>query len=729
MNVRTAVLAGPRPCAVGARWQPGIVTRWLVFLLLALRCAAQPLPGTAPLTLDGDPALRMVEGIRGWLEREAPRTIAHRPPTVERLRYIVGAVDARVPFDDLEVIASLSTPPLRTGGAGFSVRAVRWPVFEGVHGEGLLLEPTGAVRGHVVVIPDAGTPPEASREAQRLAGLGYEVLAMALIDRDDRWSGNPAFRMTNQPHREFIYRMAFPVGRHIIGYEVEKVLAAVDWFARAKDGKPIGVSGEGEGGLIAFYTGALDERIAVTEVRGYFGPRQGLAAEPIYRNVWGLLRDFGDAEVATLYRGRRLVVAPGGPRVEGPPPERAGRRGAAPGRLEPVSAAPVAAEAARARQLGATVEERRGSAFGEAGEPLRPLEIAAPPDRMRRQVAELVDYTQRLVRASARERDRYWAAADHTSPARWLQTSAPYRARVLDDQIGRLPAPTVPANPRTRLAYRGAGWDGYEVTLDLFPSVFAYGVLLVPRGVRAGERLPVVVGQHGLQGRPQELFAQPASGKPGDAFRYYQNIGDTLVARGFAVYLPQNPYTGDFRPLVRLGNPWGLTIYSFILAQHERTLEWLASLSFVDGQRIGFYGLSYGGKTALHIPPLLDRYAVSVCSGDFNEWIYKLSTVDEPFSYLFSNEYEMPEWNQGGIASHAELASLMAPRPFMVERGHNDGVGTDEWVAHEYARVQRLYDQMGIGERTRIEYFNGPHQMHAVGTIEFLTKWLQPERR
>ena len=40
----------------------------------------------------------------------------------------------------------------------------------------------------------------------------------------------PLVAYTNQPHREFIYRQAFEMGRHIIGYEVEKVQAAVDEF-------------------------------------------------------------------------------------------------------------------------------------------------------------------------------------------------------------------------------------------------------------------------------------------------------------------------------------------------------------------------------------------------------------------------------------------------------------------------------------------------------------------
>ena len=38
---------------------------------------------------------------------------------------------------------------------------------------------------------------------------------------------------------------------------------------------------------------------------------------------------------------------------------------------------------------------------------------------------------------------------------------------------------------------------------------------------------------------------------------------------------------------------------------------------------------------------------------------------------------------------------LMIPRPFMVERGHDDGVGIDEWVALEFAKVRRRYNKLG----------------------------------
>ena len=40
----------------------------------------------------------------------------------------------------------------------------------------------------------------------------------------------------------------------------------------------------------------------------------------------------------------------------------------------------------------------------------------------------------------------------------------------------------------------------------------------------------------------------------------------------------------------------------------------------------------------------------------------------------------MFEFDLGSTFNYAEMASLIAPRPFMVERGHFDGVGSDEMV-------------------------------------------------
>jgi len=76
-----------------------------------------------------------------------------------------------------------------------------------------------------------------------------------------------------------------------------------------------------------------------------------------------------------------------------------------------------------------------------------------------------------------------------------------------------------------------------------------------------------------------------------------------------------------------------------------------------------------GGKTAVRVPPLLDAYALSICSADFNEWVWKTTSIDAGYSYMLTPEYDMLEFDFANVVNYSDLASLMAPRPFMVERG------------------------------------------------------------
>ena len=152
------------------------------------------------------------------------------------------------------------------------------------------------------------------------------------------------------------------VGRHVIGYEVQKVLAAVDLLEQIgkrqaadppRPSFPIGVAGVGEGAIIALYSAALDSRIAASLVCGYFQEREGVWQEPIYRNVWGLLTEFGDEELAGLIAPRRFVIeACAAVHVAGPPAVRTGRRpSAAPGRITNNRLASVRAEFQRAAAI------------------------------------------------------------------------------------------------------------------------------------------------------------------------------------------------------------------------------------------------------------------------------------------------------------------------------------------------------------------------------------------
>jgi hypothetical protein len=129
------------------------------------------------------------------------------------------------------------------------------------------------------------------------------------------------------------------------------------------------------------------------------------------------------------------------------------------------------------------------------------------------------------------------------------------------------------------------------------------------------------------------------------------------------------------------------------------------------------------------VPALVKDYCLSICSADFNEWIVKNTTTDARYSYIFTGEYEMFEFGLGETFNYAEMAGLIAPRPFMVERGHDDGVAPDEWVAYEYAKVRRLYVKLGLADRTEIEFFDGPHTINGQGTFDFLGRHLDWPKR
>jgi dienelactone hydrolase len=746
---------------------------WLVAIAwIATVAAAEPLPGTQPLTAEGDLASQMVEGIDRFLLRETAESLARRdkawkepqPPEERRKRLarMIGAADARA-MSPLWVVGLPGSGGVVWKSQTVIVYSVKWPVLAGLDAEGLLLVPDGQkVVADVIALPDADHTPEQlagltlgvspqSQFALRLAESGCRVLVPALVNRDDAYSVSQAGQATNQPHREWVYRPAFEVGRHVIGYEVQSVLAGVDALRCTPPGGggvKLGVIGYGEGGLLALHAAALEPRIDAACVSGYFGPRQDLWREPIYRNVFGLLNEFGDAELARLVAPRPLVVeACAAPDVKGPPRVRERRRGAAPGRIETPTLESVRREVERAAPAKVElVASDDGKAFGtdaaltaflkSLGATFRSVTSARPSlveagalsaqssTRLKRRIEQMGEYTQSLVRESEYTRRKFWEKADAARKARsveqWAEATKGYRDYFENDVIGKFDTPLLAPNVRTRQVYDEPKYAGYEVVMDVFPDVFAFGILLVPKDIKEGERRPVVVCQHGLEGRPQDV-ADPKKNNPS-----YNQFACRLAERGFVTYAPQNPYIfGDrFRTLQRKANPLGKTLFSIIVPQHRQATDWLASLPFVDSQRVAFYGLSYGGKTAMRVPPLVDRYCLSICSADFNEWIWKNTSIRSTYSYVPNMEYEIFEWDLGNTFNYAEMAGLICPRPFMVERGHRDGVAPDETVAYEYAKVRLLYADLKIPDRTRIEFFDGPHTIHGVGTFEFLHEQL-----
>lgn len=127
-------------------------------------------------------------------------------------------------------------------------------------------------------------------------------------------------------------------------------------------------------------------------------------------------------------------------------------------------------------------------------------------------------------------------------------------------------------------------------------------------------------------------------------------------------------------------------------------------------------------RTAAQSPQSLGELAANSAVGAFRYRVHAVrrEVCDPPVA-------DAPGLTAEGLLLQPE-GKPVAPRPFMVERGHDDPVGLDEWVAFEYAKMRRFYDHLGISDRTKIKSFVGPHSIHGVGTFEFLRQQLNLER-
>jgi dienelactone hydrolase len=756
------------------------------------------LPGTELLTWEDPLDSLMREGIHRFLDRKTAssekRRVRHwnRDPSNgieyaksvaanrKHLARIIGVADTRAQ-PEMHGVTS-DEPVLVARMPAYEIYEVRWPALEPipdltasatvkqadwarltgpvqVEGEGLLLKSRGLAYGCVIVLPDADQTPEQlaglapgidpeSQLVRRLAENGFNVICPVLLSRDTIFS--KGIKSNRRTHRDWIYTPAFEVGRHPIGYEVQKALAAADWCRMTEgDEMKIALAGYGEGGQIAMYAAALDTRIEAAFISGYFGPRNDLWREPLYRNIWALLDEFGDAEIATLIAPRSLIIE----YSRGPEWQRNVEH-TGPGELSTPSFDEVNHEFHRIDRLippdfgirtlisgkdgtrmpfGSErglrhLAERMGKISDMALSENLPVDSRSnfdPLARQERAVKQMENHTQLLLRNAEYHRDAViLPRLSFQSIEAYEESAEKLRREFQYEHIGWLDEPLLEElNPRSRKIYDRKHWEGYDVVVDVWPEVFAWGVLCIPKNISPGEKRPVVICQHGLEGTPYHTI--DTSGR---AYAGYKSFAARLAEEGYVTFAPHNLYRGgnEFRSMQRKANPLKASLFSIITPQHSQILNWLESLPFVDKNRIGFYGLSYGGKSAMRIAAIERRYRLSICSGDFNEWVRVNADIHFKDAYMYRGpEYEMVEWDLGHSFNYAEMTYLIAPRPFMVERGRSDGVGIDPWIAYEFDRARRVYDDLGIGDRCVIEYFDGPHTIHGVGTFAFLRRELE----
>lgn len=346
-------------------------------------------------------------------------------------------------------------------------------------------------------------------------------------------------------------------------------------------------------------------------------------------------------------------------------------------------------------------------------------------------------FTERCRRAFA-ERERFWDR-HYGSEAEYTRSVEPMRA-LFAEMIGYGGQPETEPQPEWEDL---GGTDRYRLRrlwLNVLPGVREDALVLTPTG---GGRRPLVVCQHGLNGTPEE-----ACGFVHDSIRddySYERVGIRLAERGFVVLAPHmvggyGSDEGGPRFAAHLGSAeWAYArtqLYrkAYLIGERligtefmctSRLLDFVSTLPEVDPERLGFYGLSQGGQSALFFPAVDTRIKATVSSAFFQQRLGKMIDYDYPRT-PYVKSFEEDKFFRGWLKyfDDADVVSLICPRAFAGETGRADGAVWFEASRSAYREAREHYRRLGIEDRIAYFEHEGRHVARAVESMEFLAKHL-----
>ncbi len=238
--------------------------------------------------------------------------------------------------------------------------------------------------------------------------------------------------------------------------------------------------------------------------------------------------------------------------------------------------------------------------------------------------------------------------------------------------------------------------------------------LLLPKGIREGERRPAVVVFHPTT---KETLREPV----GLGKRLEMALALQLVRRGYITLSPECFIMKDAGPLsqarelARRRPGWtGMGKMTF---DASRCVDYLETLSQVDRSRIACIGHSLGAKEVLYAMAFEPRYQVGV----FNEGGIglRMSNWTDPWYLTEAMKKHIPEME------HHQLLSLIAPRPFLI-LGGDSADGDASWPFVKEAR--EVYELLGAKDRIGLYNHKAKHAFPDEArqlAYRWLDRWLK----
>lgn len=244
-----------------------------------------------------------------------------------------------------------------------------------------------------------------------------------------------------------------------------------------------------------------------------------------------------------------------------------------------------------------------------------------------------------------------------------------------------------------------------EITLNITDESRVLGILLTPK-IPGPHPAVVLLHDHGSKFdigkekmiRPWTDPARLASAQAwADRFFSGKFIGDELAKRGYVVFAIDAIGWGDRGPVTyeqqqALASNFfnlGRSLAGAVAYEDMRTVDFLATLAFVDRRRIGALGFSMGAYRAWQTAALSDKVAATAAIS----WFGGYQGLMAPGNNVLRGQsaFYMLHPGMASRLDFPDIASLAAPRAMLLFNGGQDRLFPPHSVKQAYGKVRAIW--------------------------------------
>src|SRR5687768_15062048 len=378
--------------------------------------------------------------------------------------------------------------------------------------------------------------------------------------------------------------------------------------------------------------------------------------------------------------------------------------------------AQLTAGVAFARTMGAAAQPQIGSEY------IGPLTGVTQELEDRR--FNPVAYTRELYAAAPR-RLRFQART-RSDAERWQQA---LRAKVIE-LVGGFPPERRPLRTIVLETRRFPGYSREKIVFDSAPGVSVLAYLLVPEKARQPVPVMICIPGHG-RGVDDIVGIDDRGRDRTDKAGYQHDFAIQVAEAGMAALAIEPMGFGCRRDAINARQGLsrkacdpaaggallvGETMIGWRVWDVMRTIDYLATRSELDHNRVGCMGISGGGTVTVFSAALEPRIGAALVSGYLNTF------KDSVGSLAHCIDNYVP-----GILNWAEMhdvAGLIAPRPLFVESGEKDNIFPIRASIESFSHVRDIYGVFGAADRVEQEVFPDEHAFWGRRGIPFLARHL-----